>query len=301
MAAGEISRATLDKRRAAQKHLTWFDKMSIREINAGHIQDWLAQMTLAPKTKRDLISELGQMFGVARERELIDRTPKLPRVAVNQKSPAWLGEEAQNSILDELPPEHQPIFLFMMTYGCRPSEAIALNWRDVDLKNSTFTIRRTMSRRKMGSATKQRRDNPQPIVAWLAEYLGSAPRGLPDQPVFCNLLSRKNRHNPERRYTLDSLGGEWKKAAGRAGYPGIRLYNGVRHSLVNQLLRREIDPARIARIVGHADTKYIIRNYSDMDSELVRSTLEGRRERRGSTADISLVTNRNNKQNNNTV
>jgi integrase len=270
--AGRITKATLDKRRSSLiNHTTFFNGRNLRGIHAGHLEDWIDSLSLAPKTKLDLAREVGQMFKDALRRELIEKIPALPHIQVTKRKIRWLTAEAQAEILEQMEPGHRPIFLFMMEYGCRPSEAMALEWQDIDWLHNDFTFSRTISRRRTGKATKQRRDNNLPIVNWFEGWLESHPRGLPDQPVFKNTLSRKNRKNPKRRYVSDTLNKIWNLAAAKAGYEGVPLYNAVRHSRGNQARREGWDVGLISRLLGHASTKYVQEYYVDTDSEMVRN------------------------------
>ena len=295
VAAGEITRATADKRRTLKRHAAYFQRMSLREINAGHITDWTAGLELAPKTKLDLVRELGLLFNEALDREMIKRVPRLPSIQVPKRKIHWLTARAQGEILEKIEPPHRAIFLFMMEYGCRPAEAMALQWRDIDWLHNEFVFQRTISRRQMGKTTKQRRDNPLPITGWFEKWLGDQPRGLPDQPVFKNTAGRRGPTNPDRYYTGDFLNPRWKEAVAAAGYEPIRLYNAVRHSRGNQARREGWDPAMIARLLGHAGVKYVNEYYVDTDAEMIRDQM-GKHDSAMTSTKPATVTPLNNKQ-----
>jgi integrase len=122
----------------------------------------------------------------------------------------------------------------------------------------------------MGKTTKQRRANCLPVALWFEGWLETVPRGLPDQPVFKNTLIRKNKHNPDRRYVGDTLNKIWSEAVTAAEYEPIKLYNAVRHSRGNQARRDGWDVGMIARLLGHASTKYVQEYYVDTDAEMIR-------------------------------
>ena len=286
MEAGRITKATLDKRKSTlNKHTKYFNGRNLRTIHAGHLDDWLDSLDLAAKTKLDLAREMGQVLQNAYDRELIERIPRPPRVQLPKRKIRWLPAEAQAEILEQMAEEHRPLFMFMMEYGCRPSEATELRWGDIDWLHNTFVFQRAISRRRPGSATKQRRDNDLPIVGWFEGWLESIPRGLPDQLVFKNTLTRKNRHNPERRYVSDTLNKIWREAVEASEYEFIPLYNAVRHSRGNQARRDGWDVGMIARLLGHASTKYVQEFYVDTDSEMVRKQMQ-KTERRRSNGEI---------------
>ncbi len=290
VASGEITQATYDKRRSLVKHSTFFDHMNLREINAGHIKDWVTGLKLAQKTKLDLVGDLGLLFQEAVDREMIKRAPRLPKLSVPKRAIRWLTAEAQATILDKIAPAHRPIFLFMMEYGCRIGEACALQWGDIDWLHSEFVFRRCFSRRRLGTTTKQRRDNPQLITGWFEQWLKEQPRGLPDQPVFKNLKTRPHPKNPDRYYREDTLNKLWKEALEAAEFEPIKLYNAVRHSRGNQARRAGMDPVMIARLLGHASTKYVNEYYVDTDTEMLRKEMD-KTDRKPDKKKLATVTN----------
>jgi integrase len=250
------SQATFDKKKALLRHTAWLERYSLRDIRTSHMQDFMVlpclKLALAPKTRADLAQELRHLFKWAVAREDIEKMPQIPQVRVPRKTPKWLTAEQQDLVLEHIPKDHRPIFMFMMQYGTRPGEACALCWDKVEINKEMFTLARTFSRRKLADSTKQRRDNPLPIVGWFADWLEGMQRAIALTPVFKNPTARSS----EGFYNTDSLNKIWNKAIEMAGLVPIRLYNGTRHSVGTQRSLEGWNREDIARLLGHATTAH---------------------------------------------
>lgn len=272
------SAASFARKRALARHLAWFNGRLIREIKAGDLEDFASlpclQLALAPKTRLDLIRLLGHIFKQAELREDIKKAPALPKVVVPKKPIKWMNQDQQARVMEYIPAPHRPIFMFLMQYGCRVGEACALCWDCVDLDNMAFVLARTFSRRRLSDTTKTRRHNPLPIVGWFEDYLTSRPQGINQTPVFQN-PEADPRRNPSRFYLPDFLRAVWREALEKAGFEPIQLKNATRHSAGTQKRLQGWDEGLIARLLGHASTKYVRGTYMADDLSLLRKELQG--------------------------
>jgi integrase len=272
--AGQISAATLQKKQALAKHLAWFNGTNIRDLLPGKIQDFASSKTgLAPKTLADLLGELGHILKEAEVRRDLDRAPAVPKIKVPERAPRWITAEQQAAAVRHIPQEHWPIFMFLMEYGCRVAEACALCWDQVHPDQGVVVLARTFSRRRLVEGTKQRRDNPLPIVGWFQGWLAEQPRGIGQAPVFRNPKADPHR-NPARHYTPDVLRRLWAEARAAAGLGDISLKNATRHSAGSQRRREGWDEGLIARLLGHTRKSYALRYYVAQDADILRGPLE---------------------------
>ncbi|MCF8034706.1 MAG: tyrosine-type recombinase/integrase [Desulfarculaceae bacterium] len=256
---GEISPATLRKKKFWAKHLAGLNGNNLRELQDAQIRDFAAGLAyLAPKTRADVLQELRHILAEAVYWKDIPRAPRVPGVKIDRKAPPWITQEKQEAILAKVPREHRPILRFAMQYGCRVSEACNLTWGQVYLAEGVLVL----------SGTKQRRDNPLPIVHWFETWAHMQPKAMPHVPVFTNPQAR----NEAGGYTPDFLRGIWNTAAEAAGYR-IKLKNATRHSLGNRLRRDGWDEGAIARMLGHSSTQHTRQFYVDTDVELLREKL----------------------------
>lgn len=269
-------KATLSKKKAWARHLTWFNGRNLRELRTADVERFATlpclRLALAPKSLADLLVELRHILERAEARDDIERAPQVPSVQLPRRAVRIMTADQQTRVLERIPAPHRPIFLFLMEYGCRVSEACALCWDMVDREREVVILARTFSLRSLAEATKTRRDNTLPIVGWFQTYLEGRPTGLHQTPVFQNPEAHANR-NPARFYYADALNRIWRSALEAEGLEHLPLKNGTRHSRGKQLRDAGWDPHLIARLLGHASTHHTMRYYVEDDAETLRKKL----------------------------
>lgn len=269
---------TYRNKAATARHLAWFNGRNIREIRTADIADFAAlpclQLALHPQTRQLLLNLLRQVFRDALRREDIERLPLFPSVDVPQKTIQWMLPEQQSAALVHLPQRHQPIFRFLMLYGCRVGEACALCWDAIDREKGVLYFKRTISADRVEQTTKTRRERPLPIFDAFAAYLDSIPPGIGQTPVFKN-PDADWWCNPERRYTGKSLNAYWRKALEDAGLPHVKLYNAARHSRGMQALNMDgwgLDAVQM--LLGHTNAA-TTKKYAQPEVALLKQLMDG--------------------------
>lgn len=126
--------------------------------------------------------------------------------------------------------------LFMFLTGCRPSEALAVERSDLDLKAATVVIRET----KVG--TERKAHLPAMLVATLAN--------LPDVPGRPLFVYRDYR---DMRWS-------WHKTIEYAKIP-VRTPHCCRHGFATELLRRGVDVVTVAWLGGWASPAQVLKTY----------------------------------------
>jgi integrase len=122
---------------------------------------------------------------------------------------------------------------FIAGTGVRISEAIALDWRDVDLEQHTVTIR------KSKTTAGERR-----IVVPAAVSDSLAARERRDGPVFPTpLLKRRDRRN---------VSNDWQAARERLGLPSYTFHS-FRKTVATALDQAGLSPRDVAEYLGHSD------------------------------------------------
>jgi integrase len=149
-------------------------------------------------------------------------------------------------------------FLFAFTTGMRPSELIALRWGDIDWNRCTAQVSRAQVRHKeKGTKTHQVRDVDLSDLA-MSALVAQKPRTFlkgPDEPIFCDPAGE--RWLSERRLREDFFHPALKAC-------GIRrrpAYN-TRHTYATVALMAGVNPAYIARQLGHANTAMLFKHYA---------------------------------------
>ena len=159
---------------------------------------------------------------------------------------------------------HEPLIVFVANTGCRIGEALALRWDDVDLDNSTATIRRSSTTSETTKTAAGVRTVPllPEVVAALkarrsqqrADRLKMGP-GWADAEglVFTTGAGTPvDAHNARRSLRL---------VLRKAGLPTDRPWHTMRHSLATRLLNRGVPMPVVAQILGHASIRTTVDTY----------------------------------------
>ncbi len=275
------TKATFEVKRAAARHLAWFNGMNVRDIRTAHVQDYFnlpcIKLALAPNTRKNVAAALRQLFREAVERDDIEKAPRIPRIDAPEQPILWMGPKEQARALEAMPEEHRPIFRFLMLYGCRVAEACALCWDAIDRQKGLVWFRRTFSRRQLRETTKTRRARALPIFDEFAAYLDSQTSGVGVAPVFRNPHAYAA-SNPSAFYSPEILNRIWRKALRRAGLPHVPLKNATRHSRGMQAINLDgWGVADAQALLGHTSPSTTLRFYAHTESARLRGLVDGRR------------------------
>lgn len=212
--------------------------------------------------------------------DFVENKPKLEKT--QQVQP--LTEEQTRNLLSwaqEHQKDYYPIWVFLLTTGARPGEALALHKGDLDLDRGMVSIHRSMTRVNSGKWTlKEYPKNqssfrmvtlPKTTVKALKEHLSSLKvdhmeRGIRTEYVFCN-----REGNP---LDISKLRKQWKRACEKApGVPVVRLYD-ARHTHATHLLMAGVNPKVVSERLGHATIKITLDTYSHVMPSMQESVAE---------------------------
>ncbi len=119
--------------------LPFFGSLSIRDIREAHLEDFKAQLPprLSAKTIYNIMGVLRKLFQDAYRRKDILVPLRFPRIPLTEPTTRFLWPEEQEAILAQVKDQgYRTFYLFLMKQGCRPGEARALRWENVDLKKT---------------------------------------------------------------------------------------------------------------------------------------------------------------------
>jgi integrase len=241
----------------------------IRQIHQLHLRSLLVNATkrngepLAKNTRRLIRATLSSMFGDALEEGIVSTNPVTGIARRGRKQPGVLSPadrqrtiramtyEQLNQFLQAVDGHCQArealLFHTLAALGLRPSEALRLKWRDIDIVQRRLDVeatktgeRRTMSLPKhLASAfgTWQARGE--------AEALTSKERRsrIPNPYVF-----------PSKRtgmpLDVKTVGRRYRALLRKAGLPKFKLYD-LRHTFASHLLDQGWKIIDVAKLMGH--------------------------------------------------
>ena len=153
--------------------------------------------------------------------------------------------------------------LVLMTFGLRPSEAIGLQWKDINFTQRTITIAESLSRTGEGSRRARRgRKNGTVTILGLPEDIYTMLEGRfttsskPYDLIFTNTQGKAiDDGNFSQRI--------WKSLLKQVGIPHRSPYN-CRHSMASHAIDQGKTLPETAYLLGHTDTTMVSKVYGHM-------------------------------------
>ena len=220
--------------------------MDIREIRGSHVFSLYTKIMkkkeLSEKSVKNILTELKALLNYARKVGDLRELPPFPEINPPAPIIRWIDEDIQQKVLENIPKEHLPAFIFIITYGCRPGEARALMWDCIDFKNETILIRRTFSKNTLVEIPKERDWKVLPLLPHIRAILENLAENAESSFVFTSPLG-----GPYGERTLSKI---WKRACQKIGVD-ISLYAGTRHSFVMIRLKHGFTYEQIGPCLGH--------------------------------------------------
>jgi len=235
--------------------------MALDQISRRDLDRWLVDLQAAgtgPRRANMALARLKTILRLAEEEGLIAANPsrlvrslREPRAAID---PFNTGET--QSLLRAAAPGTERAFLAtLLLAGLRPSEALGLKWRDVDLGRAILSVRRGRTRWGDGmtktEASEREVDLPAALVAELHTVPGAR---QPDDYVFTGPRGAGLDWNNFRQRT-------WRRLMRMAGVRMRPPYQ-CRHTYAANLLARGANPHYVAHQMGHSTLAMVIRHYA---------------------------------------
>ncbi|MGF6921811.1 site-specific integrase [Paraburkholderia sp. 40] len=183
-----------------------------------------------------------------------------------------LERDEVEAILAVAPPDFANLIKFAIWTGLRPSEYVALDWKDIDFAKGIIRVRRAMTddARAKGKAKGEfkgegeaettktlsgRRDVQ--ILAPAREALQAQKKRNPDMsgPVFINPYTG-------RRWNIkNNIYRNWTKALERASVAYRNPYQ-TRHTYGSMMISTGENPSWVSRQMGHCDMTVTLKSYA---------------------------------------
>jgi integrase len=166
---------------------------------------------------------------------------------------------------------HSPqacLFAVALTTGMRPSEYLALCWRDIDWDRGTISVVRTLHKNEgrwtFADTKRARSRRVVKLQMWVLDLLRKL-KGRADvvgaacDSVFADLIFTTARGEPINEDYLVKK--HFKTLLREAGLPNIRLYD-LRHMSATLALTVGVAPKVVSEQLGHASAAFTLDTYS---------------------------------------
>lgn len=171
---------------------TKFGSTPLEQIDKVELQKWLNE--LAEKYSKSLVKHsmffLKSILAEAQDQNYLLKNPanKLESPRTKQVANDFLTPEQFRAVVTELKPPYDLMVIIAGVLGFRPSELLALRWRDLDVEAMVFRIRETVYRGVLRPFTKTTSEDekdqtlltvpvPEDLVQALLEYRGKVYEG----------------------------------------------------------------------------------------------------------------------------
>src|SRR3954451_22662304 len=168
-----------------------------------------------------------------------------------------------------------------LALGLRQSEALALQWKDIDPLAGTLTVRRSIHRVRGGliyEEPKIKRSHrtlalPLPLVAELhrhkAAQLGERMLAASEWHDEALLFAQPNGRPIDKKTDYD----DWTRLLQKAGVRHVRLHDG-RHTAATLLLTENVHPRVVMELLGHSRMRTTMDIYSHVMPALAREAVD---------------------------
>lgn len=242
--------------------LDYFGRASLlSSIDTPSVQRWvdiLKKNGNANSTINRKLSALSVLLNHAVKCDYIQKAPSIPRQKEGQGRIRFLTDTEESALLTLLSrwgrDDYVAYVRFLLYTGCRPGEALAIEWRDVVNGKVTFWKTKTDVPRTI------------PLTAQAKDSLA--------------YTKSEGWAKPFSEIAYKSFERTWERARNLLGFsddPNFVPYC-LRHTCASRLVQRGVDIRRVKEWMGHANITMTMR-YAHLavdDLEVAMSALEGR-------------------------
>lgn len=265
--------------------LPYFGKMKLRDIKPVHISDFYTAQAAVyyESTLSKMRLCLNGIFNSAIDNGLCTRNParsvKFTVVNVGEQRRVYTPEQYETVREFALSHRFGLAILLMLDMGLRRSEAVALQWMDIDLAERTLSVRQAATEGNGGAVL----DEPKTFTS---------KRTLPIPPDLCEYIAdckRAGKYTADEHYVICGREGALLRPVNfahrrhdvfmrelTAAHPDIPALtpHELRHTCGTRLYRETGNIYAVSKFLGHADLDTTVRIYVHNDVETLRKDLK---------------------------
>ena len=276
--------------------LPQFEGLALQEITAIKITQYLRWLRndyrtkngkpLSDKTIKHHYNILRMIFNYAEKQDVINKNPmrKVDPPKVEKKTVDALSEEDAFRFLVSLKAcdlDFQCLMTLLITTGLRRGEACGLQWKDIDFKNATISVNRSVSY------------TPESGVVVSKPKTATSIRTIPAMNSTLELLWKLKKEQQRcRPYTIltqafvfpsldspfiprdpNNITRKMRRFIKRAGLPNVSPHD-LRHSCATLLLNNGADVKSVQQILGHSDASTTLNYYVKSDMAQMRNATD---------------------------
>lgn len=259
-----------DYRRALEQYaIPFFATYRLADVEAPDVRRFVASLEargLAPGSVTKNLVPLKAMFATAVEDGALRAKPT-EGVRVNRRRDEPDEEPVAKAmtraelarLLDEVPGEWRLFFELLAHTGLRISEALGLDWADIEFgERPRIRVRRQHYRGETRQLKSRNGRRDLPLSPGMARCLWAERRARAAGPMFATRNGTRFADRNVRR-VLDG-------AADRAGIGWVHLHT-FRHTCASMLFEAGKDIRQVAGWLGHADPAFTLRTYVHLMDE----------------------------------
>ena len=251
--------------KAESRIIPFFQKTKICDTKPDTIQQWIEYLGDVSFTyKKDLYRML---FAICRYGiDYLDtadfmRKVRPPRNTERKKEmQVWSVEQFYKVIAHEENAQFRILYIFLYFTGCRKGEALALEWRDLDLSSGYVTINKNLSNKTEGGGYK--------ITSTKNEY---SDRKIKMPPVLMEELIQYKQTNGKQKFVFGGDAPLLTEAVRRhliadaraEVIEPIRIHD-LRHSHASYLISCGVPITAVSKRLGHSTVQQTLQTYSHM-------------------------------------
>ena len=270
VAVGELGTRTYDAYETAVRlHLKpHFGSKLIQNVSADDLADWHADQRAAGAATWSIKARwtpLRLILGYAARRHIIDANPadllaRRERPKAGESRQRFLSDTEMDQLL-RAARHHRPLIAVCLFAGLRLSEALALEWSEVDFREGKIRARYQLSRKqnkrvRLKSGAGRRDVILMPALATvLREHKLASGHSDDASRVFSTASGRSvSQRNATRVF---------EAAVKRAKLRGV-TFHALRHTFASMLIGQGEDPVFVADQLGHSKPAFTLNTYAHL-------------------------------------